>query len=92
LRVRHAQTVTHGVRIETENVTDGFERVRSVSPPGAEPPCFFIEEPATSTVGGKAMLFHAIDRVLDDGGHQPLLWYYRPARAEVLRRQDDVGL
>jgi len=86
LLLRHTQAVTHGVRVETEDLTDALERVRPGGILGADPLRDLAEEPSASMVGGAAIFLDAIDRVLDDGDHEASLRCQWPDSFEVLRR------
>jgi hypothetical protein len=89
---RHAQTLAHGIRVEIKDPANAFERVRPFGLVGEEPLLRLVEEPATVTPRGEAILLKTIERVVKDGNHEPLLGGLRVPRSEVLRRQDDVGL
>jgi hypothetical protein len=81
---RHAQTLAHGIRVEIEDATNAFEGVRPVGLVGEEPPLRLTEEPAALTARGEAILLKAIERVVQDGNHEPLLGCLLAPRTEVL--------
>ena len=78
--------------VEIECVTNALERVRPVRLPGQEPALRLSEGLSAVSVLGEAMLLYAIERVLKDGNHEPLLGCLPMLRSEVLGRQHDVGL
>ena len=71
--------VTDGVRVETEDLADGLERVRPAGLLGAEPLGDLVEAPSAAMIGSEATFVHAMDRILDDaimrrcsGANRPL--------------------
>jgi hypothetical protein len=89
---RHTQTLAYGIRVEIKDPTNAFEGVRPFGLVGEEPLLRVVEEPAAGPAGSEAILLKAIERVMKDGNHEPLLGCLLAPRSEVLRRQDDVEL
>jgi hypothetical protein len=88
----HAHTLADGARVEIEDRTNRFERVRPVWLVGKKPPLRLPEEPAVAKAGREAIPLDAIERVVKNGNHEPLLGRLLGQRSEMLRRQDDIEL
>ena len=88
----HSQALAHSVRVEPEDAANAFEGARPVCLLGEEPLLCLVEEPTAVSIRGEAILLNAIERVVKDGDHEPLLGYLRAPRREVLRRQNGVDL
>ena len=71
------QTLAHGSRVEPEKSTDAFEGVRPVSLIGEEPLLRLVEETATATVRGEAILLEASEGIVENGNHEPPLGWLR---------------
>lgn len=86
-----AQTPPYGVGVEIERPTDAFEGVRPVRLVGQEPMLRLSEKPSAFKVRGETVLLQAIERVLQNGDHEPLFGRLHAPPGEMLRGQHDVA-
>ena len=79
--------LTDGVRVEIKNPTYAREGVWPVFLVGEQPLHRLVEDPSATIGRGEAVLFNAIEGILKDGSHEPLLGCRVPLQSDDSGRQ-----